>query len=84
MYTEVETPQDLEKPLHHQCKYCHRPDATHQVDYPIMAACTDDGPPARWLYTFAAFCDDCGGLTVVAIKGNFPGLEQVFSAAREG
>lgn len=75
MYVLLNHPDELHKPLKHQCKFCHNPQAEHTVEYHMnrLTITTDEG--VEHLYTYAAFCTDCSGLSVVALKGVYDLLD---------
>lgn len=78
MYRPIDHPDQLQEPIKHQCKFCHNPDAAHKVDYPMHKLSIAQNDKAHTIYTYAAFCDDCGGLSVVAVQGDWPELDADF------
>ena len=75
MYVLLNDPSELQKPLKHQCKFCHNPNAEHIVEYHMNRLTLTLDTGTEHLYTYAAFCNDCGGLSVVALQGVYDLLD---------
>ncbi len=84
MYRPLKDPQELEKPIKQPCKYCFDQDAFYTVSWPMNKLQIHSKGEGESVYTYAAHCDECSGLLIVALQGAFPELDADFKGVSFG
>lgn len=84
MYVQLDHPDDLKQDILIDCKYCYTPDAAYAISWPMNKADLALSTGKETMYTYAAHCKGCGGLSVVVLKGSYPELDSDFEAVDFG